>query len=188
MSQVTDGAMGAAVYPVLTARCLGHRAAAPGAVQHDAARGGVWALELAPGALDSSQGVVSCRPEAGSPIRAAVEAPRAAVTAIRAGHSLRKGAAAGGARDGEDAGGAVGAVGTHLAGSAQTPAQCRGPFVRHVAAAAVAGSSRVQAAGLGAALTVGALCSSDQPCHDGHPAHQGPHGLPANTNGHLSTS
>lgn len=50
---------------------------------------------------------------------------------------------------------------------------------RNGTAAAVAGSPWVQAAGHWAELTIWALCSSHQPCHQGHPAHQGPHGLPA---------
>lgn len=71
------------------------------------------------------------------------------------------------------------ALGFSLAGYAQMLAQCLGPLVRNGIAAAVAGSSRVQAAGHGAELTIRALCSSHQPCHQGHPAHQGPHGPPA---------
>jgi len=70
-------------------------------------------------------------------------------------------------------------VGIYLAGAAQLPAQHCGPLARNGTAAAVAGSPWVQAAGHWAELTIWALCSSHQPCHQGHPAHQGPHGLPA---------
>lgn len=57
VSQVTGGTTGAAVHLVFAARSLGYGAAPPGAIKHNAARGGVGALELAAGALDSTQGV-----------------------------------------------------------------------------------------------------------------------------------
>lgn len=56
------------------------------------------------------------------------------------------------------------AVGISLAGATQRPAQCCGPFVQKGTAAAVAGSSGVQAAGHRAELTIWAPSSSHQPC------------------------
>lgn len=55
-------------------------------------------------------------------------------------------------------------MGVNLAGSAQRPAERCGPFVQGIAAA-VAGSSGVQAAGHRAELTIWALRASHQPCH-----------------------
>lgn len=84
MGQVTGGAVGAAVHLVSTAGSLGQGAAAPGAVKHSAARGGVGAMELAVGAQDVIRGLGIWSSEAGPPISTAVEALRAAVEAIPA--------------------------------------------------------------------------------------------------------
>lgn len=51
--------MRTAVHPVFTAGSLGHGTAPPGAINHNAACGGVRAFELAIRALDSTHGVVT---------------------------------------------------------------------------------------------------------------------------------
>lgn len=87
------------------------------------------------------------------------------MVAISAGHGLWERAAAGGPRDGEEAGVARRAVGIYPAGAPQLPAQHCGPLAQNRMAATVARSSWVQAAGPRAELTIWALCSSHQPCH-----------------------
>lgn len=62
-------------------------------------------------------------------------------------------------------------MGIDLAGSAQMSAACQWPCVWNGTAAAVAGSSWVQAAGHRAELTIWALRSGHQPCHCGRQAH-----------------
>lgn len=66
------------------------------------------------------------------------------------------------------------------------------PCVQKRVTAAVVGSSLVKAAGNRAELPIWTLCSGYQPCREGQPAHQDPHGLPASGSGlpgrHLAVS
>jgi hypothetical protein len=54
--------------------------------------------------------------------------------------------------------------------------------------AAVVGSSLVKAAGNRAELPIWTLCSGYQPCREGQPAHQDPHGLPTNAKQSLAAT
>lgn len=114
MSQVTGGTLGAAVNFVFTARGLGHRATAPGAIQHHAAGGVIGALKLAVRTFHCP-GAGTLHLKAGMTIWAAVEATRTAAMPITTCYRLWVGAAAGVPPRGEDAGEASGTMGIALA-------------------------------------------------------------------------
>ena len=62
------------------------------------------------------------------------------------------------------------------------------PCVQKRVTAAVVGSSLVKAAGNRAELPIWTLCSGYQPCREGQPAHQDPHGLPTNAKQSLAAT